>query len=351
MQNRMSVGIVSLYGLYNYGNRLQGFAVDQLVRELGATPTTIVLSRKLGISNILSIVKSYKIRFTDRKAHSRLSRFRQFINEQNVLYVYTPFGVRILRRKFDFFLAGSDQVWHPNADIYGLGKFLSFATPEQRISLSASFGVARIPSANEATYRKYLSSFRALSVRELTGIDIVRAIASRDAVLLPDPTLAIDSATWRTRASKSLLPQSPYVLLYFLGGVNDSTYQKILENAMKSGHKIVDLSNKDSPYWIAGPQDFLGLIDGSSLVYTDSYHACVFSIIFRKNFRVFRRNELLSTYDRITTLLTKYGLEDHEDLDTEESLFNPDKFNTAHEIIAADRKSVLQYLKGAFDAP
>lgn len=50
-KNKMNkIGIISLFGLYNYGNRLQGYALDCALSELGFCPETIVLYRKLGLS-------------------------------------------------------------------------------------------------------------------------------------------------------------------------------------------------------------------------------------------------------------------------------------------------------------
>ena len=72
------------------------------------------------------------------------------------------------------------------------------------------------------------------------------------------------------------------------------------------GLQIIDLNG--SYYNKVGPSEFLYMIANAEFVFTDSFHGTAFSIIFDKNFIVFRRNNTYDMSSRITTILNKFGL-------------------------------------------
>ncbi len=78
--------------------------------------------------------------------------------------------------------------------------------------------------------------------------------------------------------------------------------QRIENNDMKFG---------DEQAFYATPQDFLSYIKFADAVFTDSFHACVFSQVFQKQYYVFGRNEFAKMSNRITTLTHLFGTESH----------------------------------------
>lgn len=61
-----------------------------------------------------------------------------------------------------------------------------------------------------------------------------------------------------------------------------------------------------------GPKEWLSLVKYAKGIITDSFHGCVFSIIFKKTFRVFKRfsdDSVKSQNSRVHTLLETYNLE------------------------------------------
>lgn len=291
------VGIVSLYGLYNYGNRLQGYAVDSLIRSFGYQSVT------------LAIEENFKYYLTKEWAHVRsmknleyrlkYSRFKKFVNHQEIVKVFSKNALNRLSKKFDYFVVGSDQIWHPYCDLVSGAKFLQFAKRDQRVALAPSFGVDDIPSDLRDFYVQGLNGFDAVSVRENAAIKLVEQLCGTTPVLLPDPTIAIERAEWlRVVDLSNIELPGNYLLTYFLGGCTPEQKELIRSYAAESELEIVD-----SLAGAYGPQDFLALIEGASFVLTDSFHACVFSLIFETSFLVFRRDEKVSTFSRIETLL------------------------------------------------
>ena len=68
------------------------------------------------------------------------------------------------------------------------------------------------------------------------------------------------------------------------------------------------MDRKNFELYLSRVEEFLYLIDHAELVCTDSFHACVFSIIFGKQFVVVGNQERGLT--RIFSLLEMFGLQD-----------------------------------------
>ena len=340
------VGIISLFGLYNYGNRLQGYAVDSILKSLGMRPTTIVLYRKLGLSVLKSRVMaaSAQIRSGSLEA-TRQRRFQQFVAPQHVEYVMLPTQIAGLHRRYDWFVAGSDQVWHPRADLYPGTKLLEFARPSQRIALAPSFGVTELNSREMESYRAALDGFDHLSARERAGADLLKEITGTKPPVLADPTIGLAHDQWEKVARSGARPDDRYVLLYFLGGVREQHRETVNRVAVHLRAKIIDLTDRSSPFWASGPQDFLSLIHGAQLVLTDSYHASIFATIFEVPFYVFHRNEEVSTYSRIATLLKMLGLEGRESTDLREETLLDQDFAATRRALQEQSVRLLSFMR------
>ena len=114
-----------------------------------------------------------------------------------------------------------------------------------------------------------------------------------------------------------------------------------------------DLFFGDIHDYTSGPREFLGLIKNAEFVVTDSFHACVFSMIFETPFVVFERDkagEVGNMNSRIYDFLEEYHLENQ--LVTEEKLLKMKDIPTvnfayAHEHWKKRRKESLEYLENA----
>lgn len=84
------------------------------------------------------------------------------------------------------------------------------------------------------------------------------------------------------------------------------------ELQVKVGCQIIDISNRDSEFYDIGPAEFLYLEKNAFLVATDSFHSCVFSILFSTPFVVFEREDkYASMFSRIDTLLEKFEMKNN----------------------------------------
>ena len=216
----------------------------------------------------------------------------------------------MLNREYAMFFAGSDQIWnyHFSSNRFE-DYFLRFAEDRKKAAISGSFGVESIPEEWKQTYIDGLSSFAHLSVREEAGQRIIKDLLGRKAPVLIDPTMALTKAEWKAVSRKPRVDTSkPYVLKYYLGDDDDTIDRWAAEN----GYAVYPLLDPNRPeLYSAGPGEFISLIENAALVCSDSFHCCVFSILFQRPFAVYsRRGTANYMTSRLDTLLGTFGLED-----------------------------------------
>ena len=363
------VAIATLYGEYNLGNKLQNFAVEYLLRDLGCTPITLVTSMYqspvqrckyflLGIMSALPIWKDRRL-IEHRMMKKRCKTIRRFSDE------YLHYSRRIDYKKsdelkrlnaiYDLFITGSDQVWGSFIDLDEKAfdyYFLKFADFDKRGSLSPSLGRDTVPAEKRAEYEQALNGIRWLSCRENGMRKLIAEVTGRDAELLLDPTMAVPVNVWRDMESKPVY-KTPceYILDYRLGTNKDSTDLIVERISGKVGIgtvNIYDTSKENEIFEKTGPGEFLWLIDNASLVVTDSFHGCVFSILFKKEFICIARSETsksVNMSDRLETLLTKFGLKNrlyNESVIVSKSISD---YSFADRIISDETDKIRNYIQ------
>lgn len=307
--------IITIYGENNYGNRLQNYAVYWCFQKWGKYAETIVFrTRKTLRESIKSRVKDVVAKVAPnwlyKKApnYFREKCFKKFTKTYiPTRYFRSPINKKILN-KYDTFITGSDQVWNPcfgNYEKIFDTMFLTSISNEKKRCFSPSFGVEDIPERWKEKFSLALNTFPKLCAREQSGVEIIRKLTGRSALLMIDPTLMLDAKDWLKVANKVYLKTNNFILDYFLGTTPDKNpnYQNALFYK-KALTRIKLLDPADKTIFRSGPSEFIYLIAQATLICTDSFHACVFSILFDKPFIVFRReDENWDMFTRITTLL------------------------------------------------
>lgn len=320
-----NVAIMTLYGEYNYGNRLQNYAVTQSLLKLGYNVETVVpIVRKKIKQKIkrttLRIVSCFfgAILMKIKSNYVRFNNFQRFtIKYVPTRYIETKnFELpESLSNEYDMFVTGSDQVWNTSfgyhENVYN-NYLLGFVSPEKRCCFSPSFGISFVEEKHRDMFKQELKKFHSLNAREEAGTKIIKELTGRDDVLTTiDPTLMLTKEEWYKVAKPIKKLPSEYTLDYFLGKTptEDELYKSVSEECEKI--KLLDKTNKK--IYVSGPSEFIYLISKAKLVCTDSFHACVFSIIFEKPFIVFKREDSMENmFSRIETLLGMFGVDSKE---------------------------------------
>ena len=115
--------------------------------------------------------------------------------------------------------------------------------------------------------------------------------------------------------------------------------------AKENNYKIINLLDNNDDYYISGPQEFLFLERHAELICTDSYHSCVFAIIFHRPFVVFDRDQnITSMSSRIENLLEIFELKNRKfNKDFLDDVFVADYIN-ADTILEKERKKMYRYI-------
>lgn len=337
------IGIMTIYDENNYGNRLQNYAVQTVLRKIGFDVETI----RYNMEYTLSVVKPGK----------RLDCFHKFNEKVNfapdeLIMNQDSIVKEDVNERYDYVVVGSDQIWNYSYKALFSDKiFASFVDKEKRISLSASIGVDFLPQIPERyeVSKKYFAEMNGISVREFAGKEIIKQICGREDVeVLVDPTMLLTKEEWNDISIKPdyIEDGENYILKYFLG--ESERDEKILnEFANKHNYKIIDIGNPNSEYYNIGPSEFLYLEKNAKLVVTDSFHSCVFALLFNTPLRMYKRNEEgeNNMYSRMETLIKKFDIRDLEyngKLDDNDLEVNKEKIDKN---LAREREMADKYLE------
>lgn len=311
------VGIITIVNVNNYGAELQAFATFRKLQLMGYNAEIInylyykdwryidsKMSRSFNsmsikgkiiyfakyrvasfvLNKILPLIcKDVKQRIANFNSfHQHNTRFSKLYKSMKDLYTDTPI--------YDVYMVGSDQVWNPNASSSIEPYFLTFAPHSAlTVSYASSFGVSKIENNSIANRIKLgLSSIKTISVRESSGVNLVKELTGRTAQLVCDPTLLLNKSEWTMFMKPvSNMPQR-YVLIYQLsesdaivklatriGKQEQIPVYRICKRAfkVKKDKGVVNILN-------AGPSEFLSLITNASFIITNSFHGTAFSINF-----------------------------------------------------------------------
>jgi hypothetical protein len=290
--------------------------------------------------------KDYKYKNLNNEKTNNFVKFsNEFLNELNKNTEKKNY--QQLTKDFDFFIVGSDQVWNPLYKSNFYKYFLPFSPLNKNLTYAPSFGVEALPNEYKEQYKKWLSNFKHISVREEAGQKIIKDLLGIDVPVLVDPTLLLKKDEWLQIAKPHVhKPNKKYLLTYYLGKEKKHNLKFIKQYAKNNDLELVHLGDiKDKLRYTADPSEFIDYFNNASIIFTDSFHGSIFSIIFKKPFVIFKRGNMNS---RIDTLLSKFHLENrHWDYVKEHKNFNDIDYSHVDEIINEERKKSFDYLRNA----
>lgn len=319
----------------NYGGVLQAYALQELLNQYPNVSATQIKynmnsgfsseysSKKVTFKKIIKLMHRKQESLLYKKNRDYIEQFRndkiqkfqkfdeKFIKSSELSYSYEE--LYSLNKKYDYFICGSDQVWHS----INYGYLLDFVeNPSGKISYAASIARTSLSRKEKEKISSSLETFNAISVREASDIFLLKSLTKKEIIHVLDPTLLLPQNSWKNICSPKI-HKTRYILCYFLGN-NKVAKRAAYSFAKSKGLDIViipanitDLVKKhDNAYsYNASPQEFLSLIKNAEFVFTDSYHCTIFSIVFQKQFFVYRRNRFDEMINRVKDLMSIFNID------------------------------------------
>lgn len=338
----MRIGIVTQPLRWNYGGILQNFALQTVLKRLGHQVVTldepIIPNRSIfGWCKSIVLTTFYAIKnrkrpvyfpmFTINKYHDTIYRNTERFVEQNINVKRNTNYRQLRNADFDALVVGSDQVWRKiyNEDM-GIS-FLEFAqnwTNIKRIAYAASFGTdtwGNMRSWQVKRCVRLAAKFDAMSVREASGTTLCKQYFNRDAIHVLDPTMLLDADDYLAVSNQFRLDMDAHSLFCYVIDTRPETTEAINGITARLGltpyfcmPKYMDIiSCKEARQHLEEStfppvEQWLQSFANASMVFTDSFHGTVFSIIFNKPFWVIGNKE--RGMARFDALLSIYGLQD-----------------------------------------
>lgn len=372
----MKIGILTLPLHTNYGGILQAYALQTVLERMGHEVVVFDTPNKATLPPLWKLPLSFGKRILKKMLGIGERVFYEHYQNKTRLVIaknIQPFIDKYIHRKvirffanldskdYDAIVVGSDQVWRC---IYfpwmWLGQpmenaYLSFAHnwDVKKIAYAASFGTDNWEYNEKQTLncKQLLQKFDVVSVREATGVDMCKLYFNVDAEHVLDPTMLLSAQDYKTLFQERQTPPSKGTLLNYVLDSTDkinhliakfASVTKMIPFAVNNPYEEDEskpLNQRIKPSvetWIRGFYD-------AEFVITDSFHACVFSIIFKKQFIVVGNKE--RGMARFESLLKMFGLEERlVDENVDVNTLQPIDYDKVYNLYVQLKEKSLHFL-------
>lgn len=366
----MKIKVITRHAPTNYGSLLQSIATQTIIEKLGYNCKIIdyqrdderglqmiktqVACKSLWSKNLLKKLTYITLRYpTEIHAQRRFDKMRKKYLKMTKRYSTHE---ELKRLEADIFMTGSDQVWGATmCGVYDSAYFLSFVNEKKRkIAYAASFGRTDFTPQILKDYKKLLSKYNNITVRENSAITLLHDLGLSCKGQVLDPTLLLDKSAWYNKMGLDDI-ESPirgkYVLVYQIhSDPNLNSYAK--KFAKHVGLPLYRVSaylhhcNRGGNFkYCPDVKEFLTMIKDCTYFITDSFHGTAFALNFNKNFiEILPNNKTGSRNQSILQLtgLTNRIITDFEDFSIANKSID---YNEVNAIFNIEREKSISLLK------
>lgn len=362
---------------------MQAYALQQVLTRMGHRPITLLRKCDVHVSPLQYIFRTISffkclyriyIRHSDKwvlgnpfaRSYEPLKNdyHKGFINAHlscsKSLYSSEELLDYVQSQAIEAIIVGSDQVWRQEYSPCITDFFLCFLPPSETLkclAYAASFGKEQTDISPDKMIccKQGIKRFDAISVREIAAVDMVKQEFDRTATHVLDPTLLLSARDYDKLIAEEEIERKPSgIVSYILDATHDKT--QILDavreqSAAKTALHTDVFSSQKNPGRTCVPTigKWLQSIRDADFVVTDSFHGCVFSIIFRKQFVVIGNRH--RGLERFNSLLPELGLERRMVLSfsefkrNKEELFRPIDYSAVYSKYMARKADSMAWLE------
>lgn len=385
----MKIGIITFQMAWNCGAVLQCYALQEFLRGKGFEVVIInycpkykaerykkypnplfsffyTYKNQTHLKFIDRIIKSIKasgrtiLNYSSKSGRLKLKRdFESFCNT-NLILTRKYISLDELKKdapECDVYISGSDQLWNPKLTNWKLdgAYFLDFGKKStRRITYAVSACELDIFQYKQKL-NYYGKKLDAISLREIDQKEEFEEAFGKEVSVCLDPTFLIPVEEYKKIENNKNIPDYKYILVYALDnpGKNDVLFNEtrrlkqrlnlpvyVIAGPHKWPYQIVQYKPRDG----ISPGEFLSFIKNAETIITNSFHATVFSILYRKEFFSIGTP---GRSNRIINLLNCCGLSHRmltEGVNSEELLKETIDFESVFDALSKYREVSIHYL-------
>lgn len=349
---------VTLHDSYNCGSSLQAYALQHFLLSNGIENEILDYAPLYMKEDKKSIKRTIKGILYGKYIRKRAENFTNFKNRYLKLTdeSYTDYD-QLLREdiKSDCIILGSDQLWN---SMYPCGRdpayYASFSD-SNKIAYAVSMGRENIPEENLKIVKNYAEDFKWISVREKSSVQQLKTCVPCDVEYVCDPVLLNDVESYEGIKADRLIAE-PYIFVYMAQEVDEQLLSYTLNELLqKTKAKVVysgtyrKRCNCDIHLREASPSEFLSLIANAECVISNSFHATMFSLMYRKQFVTVLPPE---NGERISSILALCGLQKQSvgSIEDKISFIDPECYQYSEMVLRefrnSSRQKILDVLSG-----
>lgn len=366
----MKVSVITRHAVTNYGSLLQAMATQLVIEKIGYESEIVDYIRddESYLKHEITLLKRKRNWYNNpikrwiylmlRQPESILAG-RRFEKERTQLLHMTKRYSSVNQLKNDpptgsVYMTGSDQVWGPMEDgNYDSTYCLSFASENiRKVAYASSFGHAELSGEKKDFFRKWLSRYYQIAVREDSALEILKELHIVAQQVL-DPTLLLTKDEWNEYVSEIFIDK--YVLVYQIH--NDKKLGQYAEQVAKAkGLPLIRVSTAfhqitrpGKLMWCPSIPQFLAFVKNADCMITDSFHGTAFAINFNVPFVEILPNN--NTGTRNTSILNLTGLSDRilKNVNDIELAMQEIDFTKVNRILHVEREKSIEILKNMIE--
>lgn len=325
-------GILTFHRAVNYGAVLQTFALQKFMNDNGIAAEVIDYKNEHIEKSSKAVILDKNIKaiiynlITYREKIIRKRKFQNFIKNNIKLSQkeYTKSDIKESEKVYNEFWVGSDQVWNTALTDRDYTYLLNFCDKCGKYSYAASIGKGTIDEDEKEIFKRYLSRYNAVSVREKSNVSALKEFIDIPVNVVPDPTLLLSEDIWEKILVNPDVHER-YILVYKINDSNTFQFAEKLSKEKKMKVIVLQAPHRKVPKAFVkrrtdSPEEWIGWIKNAAYVVTDSFHGTVFSIMFKKQFMAITGyNSKGNKNTRIDNILDMCGLNERlsDSLNTE----------------------------------
>ena len=356
----MKVGILTYHRAHNYGAVLQCYALQEVLKGMGHEVEVIdyrqphietYYARKIRFVQCIRLIA--KLQFYSLKKYwkdvknTKIRRpfFENFRRRHLICSI--PFDGVNIPQIYDRYIIGSDQVWTIKCT-YGYDPVFWGIFPHKKGALIYGYAVSANGDFHKCLTNEQIkdnvSRFSDITFREHSICDDINNITNNRFGIALDPTLLTEAKMWNKILNNKWIEQK-YVVVYEIRRLKHNPnmiMKKAKAFAKQHGYNVIDLS--PMTYSV---EDFVSIIKSAQCVFTSSFHATVFSLIFGTPFYSFKLND--GHDGRYTNLLSLLQLDNHV-VDEKTEIVSALSFDChkTHKLLLALQYDSKKYLTSIF---